>query len=79
MRGARLSLRLVHLLIGSALAVSIGSLDAAVADARWNAEPLLLNRLLVAAVVLVPPTVLGLLPQLRQLEGSAAGSSPSRP
>jgi signal transduction histidine kinase len=68
-------LRLVFLLLGSGLAIAFGMLDltliSLVRDARislWLAVPLS------AAIVVVPPVVLGLLPPARQLEGVAAQS-----
>ncbi|MGP4018777.1 sensor histidine kinase [Saccharopolyspora sp. 5N708] len=74
LRGSRYALRVVYLLTGSALALSFGSIDLVVADALWDRAPVAFNRLLVAAVVVVPPTLLGFLPQLRHLEGAAATS-----
>ncbi|WP_051114122.1 sensor histidine kinase [Actinopolymorpha alba] len=73
-RGSWLLLRFLFLLIGSALVLSFLSVDLAVADALWDHEPVILSRLVVVLVALVPPTLLGMLPQLRHIEGAAAAS-----
>jgi hypothetical protein len=73
-RGSRPLLRLLYLLTGSGLALSFLTVDLAVAGALWDREPVVLSRLLFALVVFAPPTLLGLVPQLRHIEGAAAGS-----
>ena len=74
LRDARLPLRVVYLLTGSALALSLMTLDLIAANALWSHEPVWLMRGILTLVVLVPPSLLGLIPQVRQIEGAAATS-----
>lgn len=73
-RQSRLPLRLLYLLTGSALALSFLSVDLAVADALRGHEPVVLAGSVIVLVFVVPPTLLGMLPQLRHIEGVAAAS-----
>jgi signal transduction histidine kinase len=73
-RLSRLALRLVFVLVGSALALSFASVDLAVANAIWDRRPNVAQWLLIVVVVVAPPTLIGLLPQVRQVEGTAAMS-----
>ena len=72
--GTRLPLRLLYLLTGAALTLSFLSVDLFVSSELWDREPVAFCRVLVVLVFLVPPTLLGLLPQLRHIEGAAASS-----
>jgi signal transduction histidine kinase len=73
-RPSRLALRLLFVLIGAALALSFASIDMAVANAIGDRRPLVLHWSLIVAVVVAPPTLIGILPQVRQVEGVAAMS-----
>ncbi|MDF8265482.1 sensor histidine kinase [Luteipulveratus flavus] len=74
-RTPRLLLPLVFALIGAALALSFMSIDLAVASALTDADqPASVVWPLVAVVAVVPPTLIGLIPAVRQVEATAVSS-----
>lgn len=72
-RGSRLLLPLVFLLIGAALALSFMSVDLVVLTLLADSNQSMAVRiLLVGLVACAPPTIIGLIPAVRQVEATAA-------